>query len=295
MMVPRTYIRNLIQSLNLSIPNFQKLRTSFTPAGARLSDVMADLLLQHYTVDEKTPERVVPMIRSAVLREEGELKLLVSPTTGQKLVEISRLGTHRFFDGLNERWIMALDRYGNKTDELAWEEQGKHDQWDIRVRTLNGNRKWLAMYPTYSQEGDKPLLRGVTIKDENLHVFNFRPGLDFFDAGIITFGQIGPPPSIFSITPAIHKLIQAASGSYYREGSEGIGNSVMRVLALLARDQGNPLTYLGVPDHRKFYSDPATYLSQPHNQTHSFARDQVYHTIDARDFLDPLPITQELA
>lgn len=161
------------------------------------------------------------------LIESGSVSLedrnqVVQTPAGQKLVEHSPFGTTRFFD-LNGRWILTLDPYRNKIDELRWDKNGKF----VAAWTLNGDRA-----PLQLEAGEDGLVKEVESAENGHRIFKFFPGINFNKIEKVPYAEFEDNLSYDSPVP-----------------SQGVGNSVFRIVAYLAKDQKTKLVYSG--DSRK--------------------------------------------
>lgn len=193
---------------------------------------MARLLSTHYQVDPGKAVVLAALLRSAAITSyDGNLELRAG---GLRLAEISPLGTRRFFD-LKGRWILTLDPAGFVLDEFRWDSEGHYETgW-----TWNPQMGRLELKAVIDEEIRKmDALRGLHRNPRRVRFVDripsnayacmmFEPGLDFDDMCRIPFARID------------HEYGAA------RIDISGLGLSVMRVVSLLAQDQGCDLTYSG--------------------------------------------------
>ena len=104
---------------------------------------------------------------------------------GQKLVEVDRLGTRRYFD-LNGRWLLELDYFGHPTVQCRWSVDAAHL---ISVDYLSLSGEIITLRDTNPSLNEKSV-KSVTVYKgkEELYKYYVPSGMDFITNGEIPFG-----------------------------------------------------------------------------------------------------------
>lgn len=197
---------------------------------SNLANEAAQLVIQHYTADPQKAAHLARRLKKAQIARRGESIRLLSQR--KCLVEISELGTQRFFD-VNGRWILTIDPRGTVIDELAWDKSNEFRAgWTRQADghnlffTPSTNDRVVYINRQVGKSRNAFLVQDVRDENDNVRM-EFSPGLDFNHMSKVPYATL-PLDVIFAPSHL-----------------SGVGVSVMRWVALLAKDQGNELTYVG--------------------------------------------------
>jgi hypothetical protein len=192
---------------------------------------LAQNLLDAYDLDKPKAIELAPLIQKATPVRNGHL--LQFQNNGVRLVEISALGTRRFFD-LNGRWLLTVDPRGTIIDEFYWNSENVFESgwtWNPqRGRLLfraENNPDLAYINEEQGLQRNANLVQVVArTPADAMHYMTFRPGLDFNDMQKIPYGVA---------STSISSTVDIS----------GIGTSIFRVLSYFAQDQGHSLRYTG--------------------------------------------------
>ena len=180
------------------------------------SQTLSQLLESKYTIDQTQEGQAkiralaqdIQAANNHIIHNLNGFTYLQTPD-GHKLVEVSPLGTRRFFDS-NGNWIMSIDRYGQKSYELKWR-SGIRPQLASALFSFSGRH--------YRLNND---IHGFSILEK---VSENRPEVS------IGHGEwlLDAPGSNFDI----YKIFYAA------ESNPGLGVALINIMSTLAYDKGS--------------------------------------------------------